>query len=344
MSKEDAVEKSIVEAHKGLADVYNHRLFQYIRPEFCTKVETTTEKHGVVEFYVQLLGFYHGSLPGIVIYKTFEDFLAMLYNQQTIDNLAAVKKAEYILFLAKNYKNSNENKITSNSPYASPQSRVSRSHWDMIKPYNVCAANSMNPKLPMIPCFTPRLDKLSHPQRTLRSVAWITHALLDIYGKKRGIPHPNTNNKYKLSVTFPFGLDVIDTALMSLRPWNKTLPYIFNTMKNCGDGLTYFEKKLSEAHDKLLVHSVSKDNYFLDPSGIDYVTAIKGLSGVYMKMAVINAKYYELAVSEYLDKALEKDKRDTLKCRDLKLKCLLFGHRYTDYLSELKNEKYYHEK
>merc|ERR1712228_856100 len=63
-------------------------------------------------------------------------------------------------------------------------------------------------------------------------------------------------NAFGILASFPFGLQRIDTNKLCLRPWLKTLPYIFNTMKNCGDGLTYFEKKLSEAKSKIILRKI----------------------------------------------------------------------------------------
>ena len=118
-----------------------------------------------MEYYIQLLGYYYGTLPGMVIYENYDDFLSMIYKQQTIDNLAAAKKAQYIVFLPKNYKandplngiggiggghndningihstsssplsssrmrrNSGDSGSSNSSPYDDPKSRVSATH------------------------------------------------------------------------------------------------------------------------------------------------------------------------------------------------------------------------
>lgn len=383
-NKEETTRKIIIAVHEGLANVYNYRIFQYLRPETCLKLETSTEKYGKMQYYVQLLGYYYNTLPGLVIYESFEDFLAMIHKQQTVDNLAAAKKAYYVVFLPKNYKsNDNEDGVggiggsgvhhngfggmnaesawSQSSPYEDPKSRVSATHWNMIKEYNVCAMNAMNPKLPMISCFTPRLEKLSDPQKTLHSLIWITDALLYVYSHHG--THSSTalnvevsiadryrlqHNQRCMHLTYPYGVDHINGKDLPLRPWNKTLPYIFNTMKTCGDGLTYFDKKMSESKSKLIARKIAEENYLNDPSGIDYVTAIKGLVGCYMKMAVVDVtnsrNLYDGVCLKHLDVALKYDERDTLKCRNLKLKCLLYAARYEAYLEELKKEKFYDEK
>merc|ERR550525_2253582 len=97
--KEDQTRKTIVAVHMNLARFYDHRIFQYIRPELCIKLECTTEKFGTQSLFVQILGYYFQTTPGIVIYSTFNDFLAMIYGDQTIDNLAAAKKCSFVLFL-----------------------------------------------------------------------------------------------------------------------------------------------------------------------------------------------------------------------------------------------------
>ena len=63
-----------------------------------------------------------------------------------------------------------------------------------------------------------------------------------------------------------------------------------------------------------------------------------------MKIAAlnnINNVYTDKCISN-LDEALKHDERDTLKCRALKLKCLLYSYQYEEYLKELK--KFYDEK
>eukprot|EP01084_Bolivina_argentea_P096497 173478_1 len=403
--KEDATRRTIIAVHQGLANLYNHRLFQYVGPEFCLKLETNTEKYGKMEYYIQLLGFYHGTVPGLVIYNTFEDFLSMIYKEQTIDNLAAGKKAKYLVFLGKNHKSNingidehnnnigNKNNNNNNSsPYSSPQSRVSATHWNMIKEYNVCAQNPMNQKLPMIPCFTPRLEKLIDPQKTLHLLIWVTYCLhylfidyskeinknyihIEIerlrneynkYDQNRKISpiykHDEYIDKYKLLmselggfklerkqrsifITYPYGIAKININNLSLRPWLNTLPYIFNTMKSIGDGLKYFNKKLLEAENKIKLRKISEESYLKDPCGIDYITATKGIVGCYIKIGcyIENNKYFKLAL-ENLNKILLIDIRDTLKCKNLKLKCLLFNYQFKEYLNELQKDKFYNEK
>ena len=371
-------------------------------------------------YYVQLLGYYHGSQPGVVVYERFEDFKAMIYKEQTIDNLAAAKKCHYIVYLPKNYKcagidgididDSNNNGDSQrqhnapnndSNPFMDPKSRVSATHWNMIKEFNVCSTSPMNPKLPVIPCWTPRLEKMSDPKQSFLSFIWISYILHYLFIEyialqkripidcisskyaqlKRTTPNCNCNpltcrqqqngqwkvinkHKFKMSelggfrldadqnefgmfASFPFGLNQLNVNKLCLRPWLKTLPYVFNTMQNCGDGLEYFSKKLAEAKEKIKLRKISeKQNWLQDPAGIDFINYTKGIVGVYMKIAFAmnnDCEYYEKAIN-LLDGALDRDTRDTLKCRGLKLKCLLFGHQYEAYLEELKKEKFYDEK
>ena len=51
--------------------------------------------------------------------------------------------------------------------------------------------NPMNLKLPMIPCFTPRLEKLNDPQKTLHSLIWISYSLHYLFIDYKN----NKNNK-----------------------------------------------------------------------------------------------------------------------------------------------------
>ena len=38
-NKEAAMKRTLIAVHQGLANIYNHRIFQYVRPELCIKLE-----------------------------------------------------------------------------------------------------------------------------------------------------------------------------------------------------------------------------------------------------------------------------------------------------------------
>mmetsp|Transcript_36378 Transcript_36378/g.59775 ORF Transcript_36378/g.59775 Transcript_36378/m.59775 type:complete len:638 (+) Transcript_36378:108-2021(+) len=371
MRKQELIHQALVAVHKGLAKIFDVRLFQHIRPELCMKLETV-DKHGEkMEYFVQLIGYYHDTLCGVVVYKSFEDFSAMIYKQQSIEQLTAASKASYVVFLRKDYDlkhtggsggggrylSSFSQRDRQNTPYDCPKSRLSLAHWNMIKDWKVCATDSIDGQL-VVPSFTPRLDQMTDPQATLYSLIWILDCLFFLY-KHRFAPLPqqfevSVNEKFKLhrnqntlKLSHPFGLHLTKPELLPLRPWSKSLPFIFAKQKNCGDGLLYFEQKIKASFAQLKAKKVEQENYILDPSGFDYVTNMRGLVGVQMKMAVLSSDttsdvYKEKCLSN-LDFLLTIDKNDATHIRTIKYKCLLYARQFDAYLEEIKNESFYSE-